>query len=300
MAPLFFCVADAAPFWKPKFMLQTLRDKIHGWPAIIIFGFLGVLMAGFGIETYSVSQTETWVAKVGKHEISQQTYQDRMNQLRQQATAEQGDKFDSSVFEKPETKQRVLDSLIDQYMLAQAADGLGMVVSSANVRHEIANIAAFQVDGRFDGDAYRAVLAGQRESPASFEQKVRSSLEIQMLPSAISDSSIVTDAEVDQFLRQRLQTRDLRYAIVPRPALTDTTISDAQIAAYYKSHIEQFTRPEQVSLAYIELNASDVKVDSTPDEATLMAKYEQEKSKFVQPEQREVSHILISVPTNAA
>lgn len=281
-------------------MLQDLREKIHGWPAILLFGFLTLLLAGFGMEAYFTSPgSGTWVAKVGKYEISQQNFQDRMNQLRQQASAQQGDKFDASIFEKPETKQRVLDSLIDQYLLTKASNDMGMMVPSARVRQEIASISAFQVDGHFDSDAYRAVLANQRESPATFQQKVRSDLEVRMLPTAIADTSVVTDAQIDQFLRLRLQTRDLRYVMVPRPALTDTHVTDAQISAYYKAHIAQFTRPEQVSLKYIELDAKDVKVSTEPDDATLKARYDQEKNRFVQPEQREVSHILISVAPNA-
>jgi peptidyl-prolyl cis-trans isomerase D len=280
-------------------MLQNLHEKMMGWPAKIFFGIAVFALSFFGMDSYFFSNTDTWVAKVGKTEISQQDYQTRTNDLRQQMMQQQGDQFDASYFEKPEVKQQVLDGLIDQALLNKAIAELGMVVSDVQVRSEIAAIPAFQVDGKFDGDAYRSVLAGQRMSPAMFEQRVRSDLETQLLPNAIAASTPVTRADLDAFLALRLQTRDLRCVVLPRPALTDTNVTDAQVAAYYKAHPADFMKPEQVALQYLELDAADMKVDAQPDDDTLKARYEQEKQRFVQPEQRLVSHILVKVPDNA-
>jgi peptidyl-prolyl cis-trans isomerase D len=239
------------------------------------------------------------VAKVGKHEISQQQFQDRLNQLRQDANAQMGDKFDSSIYEKPEMKQRVLDSMIDQQLLLKANDDLGLRASDLAVRDTIAAIPAFQVNGQFDGSTYRAVLASQNKTPAMFQDEVRSSLAISLLPDALSASTIVTDAEVDQFLNLRLQRRDLRFFNVPAPSLNDSKVSDQEIADYYKQHQAEFMSPEQVSVKYLEVNAADLPADAAPSEDELRKRYQDEKQRFVQPEQRLVSHILVNVPKNA-
>jgi peptidyl-prolyl cis-trans isomerase D len=280
-------------------MLQSLRDKMHGWPSIVVLGVAVFAMSFFGIEGYFTSRTETFVAKVGKQEISQQDFQNRMNQLRQQASEQMGDQFDPSVYEQPAMKEQVLDAMVDQQLLLKANADLGMRVSDAAVRDTIAAIPAFQVDGRFDPATYRAVLASQRKTPAMFEDEVRSSLAVRLLPDALSASTIVTDEEVDRFLKLRLQRRDLRYVVLPRPALTDTKVTDAQVQAYYKAHQAEFMAPEQVSVHYIEVNAADLKADHPPTEDDLRKRYEDEKQRFVQPEQRLVSHILVSVPKNA-
>lgn len=280
-------------------MLQALSNRIHGWPAIIVLGVAVFAMSFFGIEGYFTSQTDTYVAKVGKHEISQQQFQDRLNQLRQNASAQMGDQFDSSVYEKPEMKQRVLDAMIDQQLLLKANDDLGLRASDLAVRDTIASIPSFQVNGQFDAATYRAVLASQNKTPAMFEDEVRSSLAISLLPDALAASTIVTDAEVDQFLNLRLQRRDLRFFQLPAPSLADSTVTDAQIDAYYKQHQADFMAPEQVSVKYIEVNAANLKADAAPSEDELRKRYEDEKARFVQPEQRLVSHILINVPKNA-
>ena len=149
-------------------MLQSLRDKMHGWPSIVVLGVAVFAMSFFGIEGYFTAQTETFVAKVGKQEISQQDFQNRMNELRQQASEQMGDQFDPSVYEQPETKERVLDAMVDQQLLLKANDDLGLRVSDGAVRDAIAAIPAFQVNGQFDAATYQAVLAAQRKSPAMF------------------------------------------------------------------------------------------------------------------------------------
>jgi peptidyl-prolyl cis-trans isomerase D len=280
-------------------MLQSLRDKMHGWPSIVVLGVAVFAMSFFGIEGYFTANTETFVAKVGKQEISQQDFQNRMNQLRQQASEQMGDQFDPSVYEQPETKERVLDAMVDQQLLLKANDDLGLRVSDGAVRDAIAAIPAFQVNGQFDAATYQAVLAAQRKSPAMFEDEVRSSMAISLVPDALTASTIVTGDEVDRFLKLRLQRRDMRYAMLPRPALTDSKVTDAQVQAYYKQHQAEFMAPEQVAIRYVEVSAAGLKADNPPTEDDLRKRYEDEKQRFVQPEQRLVSHILVDVPKNA-
>jgi peptidyl-prolyl cis-trans isomerase D len=280
-------------------MLQSLRDKIQGWPAIIIFGALSLLLAGWGLGSYVVGHQETWVAKVGKHEISQQDYQQQMNNLRRQQSEEQGDKFDPAEFEKPEVKQRVLDGMIDRYLLRTSADKLGLVVTTGAVRQQIAATPVFQINGKFDADTYRSVLANNQLSPVAYQQQVKSQLQTQLLPGAIAATSTIGKNDVDDYLALQLQTRDLHYVVLPRPPLESTKVSDAQVKSYYQAHRDAFMKPERVAVNYIEVDGSKLKPEKPIDEATLKARYAQEKNRFVQPEQRLVSHILISVPKNA-
>jgi len=280
-------------------MLQAIRNKMHGWPSVILLGVCVLAMSLFGMESYFTSHTDTFVAKVGKHEISQQDFQDRMNQLRQQASADQGDHFDASIFEKPAVKQQVLDGLIDQQLLLGANDDWGMRVSDQAVRDYIAAIPAFQLNNQFDPTTYRTWLESQRKTPAGFEDEIRASLATQVLPDAINDSTFVSDTSVDRFLSLVGQRRDLRYFVLPRPVLADSNVSDADIETYYKAHQADYMNPEQVSVKYLEVNGADLKPDAAPGDDELKKRYEDEKQRFVQPEQRLVSHILINVPANA-
>jgi peptidyl-prolyl cis-trans isomerase D len=279
-------------------MLQALRNKIHGWPAAIVLGVSVFAVAFFGIESYFVSRVDTYVAKVGDQEISQQDWQNRLNELRQQIAANPNAPFTVADLEKPELKQRVLDDMINQALLQKANTDLGLTVSDASVRSIIATDPSFQVNGQFSPDAYRAILSTEGMSPSMFEAKQRARLATQLLPEAISATTLVSEADVDNFFRLRMQQRDLRFVELPRPSLTDANVADADIDAFYKSHVADYTAPEQVSVQYLEVKQSELKIGEPTDEQ-LHAFYDKFKQRYAQPEQREVSHILIDVPKNA-
>ncbi|MGY3038518.1 peptidyl-prolyl cis-trans isomerase D [Rhodanobacter sp. TND4EL1] len=280
-------------------MLQAMRNKMHGWPSIILLGVCVFAMSLFGMESYFMSHDDAYVAKVGKHEIDQRAFQDRVNQLRQQAVAEQGDQFDSSTFEKTETKLRILDGMVDEQVLQQANADWGLRVSNSQVRDYIASIPAFQVNGQFDATSYKAWLTSQYKTPETFENEIRSSLAIQLLPSAINASTIVSDAQLDQFLKLQAQRRDLRYFQLQHPKLENSTVSDAEIETWYKAHQADYMTPEMVSLKYLEVIGADLPLAAQPSDDELRKRYASEKQRFVQPEQRLASHILINVPANA-
>ncbi len=280
-------------------MLQNLRDKLQGWPAIILFGAMALLLASFGLISYVSQDTNTFVAKVGKVEISQRAFQDRMNELRRQAAQDPNNKFDPGYFDKPEVKQQVLDGLIKQQLLLQANKQLGLAVTVAQLQQAIANTTDFQVNGKFNADTYSAILANAGMTPEMYQDRVRASLETTLLPDAIQASAVVTERDLDALLSLIYQTRDLRYALLPRPPLTDSTVTDKQVSDWYEQHKPEYMTRDQVSLSYIELDASKLKIDTTPSEADLRQRYEKEKARFQEPAQRLASHILISVPKNA-
>jgi peptidyl-prolyl cis-trans isomerase D len=280
-------------------MLQAMRNKMHGWPSIIVLGVAVLAMSLFGMESYFTSGNGTFVAKVGKREISQNDFQHRVNQLRQQASQQQGDAFDASIFEKPETKQRILDGMIDQQLLLEANVDWGMRVSDQAVRDYIAAIPSFQVNGQFDAPTYSAYLASQRKTSAMFEDEIRGSLSAQILPDAVNDSTIVSDEQINQFLSLATQRRDLRYVVLPQPKLADDQVTEPQIQTFYKAHQADYMNPEQISVKYVEVTGADLPLDAPPNEDELKKRYADEKQRFVQPEQRLVSHILVNVPANA-
>ncbi|MGB3381040.1 MAG: SurA N-terminal domain-containing protein [Rhodanobacter sp.] len=280
-------------------MLQAMRNKMHGWPSIIVLGLAVLAMSLFGMESYFTSQNDTFVAKVGKQEISQNAFQNRMNQLRQQVSEQQGEQFDPTVFEKTETKLRVLDAMIDEQLLLQANADWGMRVSDQALRDAIAGIPAFQVNGKFDPTSYRAYLTSSGKTSAMFEDEIRSSLATQLLPQAISDSAIISHERVDNYLGLATQRRDLRYFVLQKPEPAEKEVTDAQIESWYKAHQADYMNPERVSVKYVEVDSAKLKPKAAPSDEELKARYEEEKQRFVQPEQRLVSHILVNVPPNA-
>lgn len=280
-------------------MARTLHEKFSGPFVKVVLGIIGVIFGGFfGIQQYFSPQAATYVAKVNGHEITLDQFRDRFNDYRAQIQRMMGAQFDAQSFDTPERKREFLDKLINEQLLLQANEQLGAVVPVSAIQKEIAGYPAFQVDGKFSSDQYRLLLAAQRKSPLEFEQDVSHDIALRQLTGQISQSSLVTEADVDTYLRLRDQTRDFRFVKLPKP--TDVAaVTDADIDAFYKTHGNDFMTPEEVSLDYVELDASKLPVATTVDDATLKQQYEDQKSRFVTAEQREASHILIKVDNNA-
>jgi peptidyl-prolyl cis-trans isomerase D len=278
-------------------MLQTLHEKFSGLIAKIVLGIIVIVFGGFfGIQQYFTQRNETYVAKVDGHEISQQDFRERWDLYRQQAARSPG--FDAAAFDTPERKREVLDQLVNEQLIRDANEKLGVVVPPAKVRDEISSYPAFQVDGKFSPEQYRLVLSSQRRTPSQIEELVRQDIAQREIAGQIATSSLVTDADVNAYLRLRDQTRDFRYIKLDKPAAS-ANVADADIEAYYQAHGNEFMTPEKVSLEYVELDAAKMAVDSKVDDATLKQQYEEQKSRFVTPEQRLASHILVKVDKNA-
>lgn len=281
-------------------MLQTLREKTSGWVAFFILAAVSVPFAFFGINNYFTAQTETFVAKVGDTEISTDEFRQRYEEYRQQARRSMGQNFDAAYFEQPLVKRQVLDRMVDEELLVQAAQSAGTAATDAVVRDAIAEVPAFQVDGKFNADQYKLLLTTQNMSAQAFEQRVRRDLSARELPSEIAATVLVTDAELDRYLRLRDQTRDFRAVrVAAADPATQPEPKAEDVQAYYDSHKDEFMTPEQVSLEYVELDAAAIAVEAQPDEAALRQRYEEQRARFVEEEQRLASHILVKVAADA-
>jgi peptidyl-prolyl cis-trans isomerase D len=291
-------------------MLQSIREKTSGWVAVVILGLVILTMAFFGIESYVTGRVDTYVAKIegpakflrfgGQvREITPAELRERLERVRQQERTEQGDAFNAAAFETVQKKREILDTLVDEALLALAAEKQGLVLSKSAVQKEIMGIEAFHVAGRFDPKQYQLVLSGQGMTPREFEKRVSESLVQRVLPEQLMQSGFSSDAELDAYLRSTRQSRDIRFIELPTASLTEPPPGDAEIKAWYDSHAAQYRSPERVAVEYVELNAAAMPVDSVADEATLRERYEAVKARFGTVEQRMASHILVKLDEKA-
>lgn len=276
-------------------MLKMLRGKYSKLMVQIVLVLITIGFSFFGVESYFVSRINTDVATVDGVSISQEVFRERFGQYRQMLAQQMGQGADLSVLDRPEVKAGFLNQLIDEQALMEANDSLGIVVPAASIRDEIAKIPAFQVDGKFDAEQYKLALMSIGKSPLGFEDEVRRNLAARQLPMQIAGSVIVTDAQIDDYLRLRDERRDFRFIKLDKPAPKDTEVKQDELESWFKAHQAEFMVPERVAIEYVELDASKIPFNDTPDDSVLKERYEKEKARFVTAEQREASHILIKV-----
>jgi len=212
-------------------MLQTLHEKFSGLIAKIILGIIVIIFGGFfGIQSYMNPQTETFVASVNGHEISQDEFRDRYNQYRSQMQRMYGKQFNALEFDTAQRKRELLDRLVDEQLILDANEKLGATVTPGRIQETIMQDPNFQVDGKFDKDRYRMVLGANQKSAEWYQEQIRHDLAIRQVPAELARSAVVTDAEVNSYVRLRDQTRDFRYVKFDKPT-TEPKIADADIDA---------------------------------------------------------------------
>ena len=303
-------------------MLQALREKSSGWIATIILGLLMIPFAFFGMEQYLFQRNDTFAAKIEapptwwrsapdwwvvrkafwqKDEISVDEFRSAFERVRQNQRATAGENFNVGEFESVENKRRILELMVDERVMRMSTDREGFAVGDAQVRNAIESIPEFQVDGKFDLQRYRLMLASRAPAmmPTQFQQQIREDLKQQMLTRQLQGSAFVTNAEGQRLIALLSEKRDVSYAVLPVQPADTAPVPAAEIASWYKAHPEDFRSPEMVSIEYVDIDGSTLAAPDAIDEASLRERYNQEKARFVEPEQRLTSHILVKVDAGA-
>lgn len=281
-------------------VLQSIREKLTGILAFAILGILIVPFALVGVTEYFTTDSANVVAKVNDTDITTTDFNASFSNYRRRMQSIMGASYDPIQFDQLTVRREHLDSLIDQELIAQAADSMGLDVDDATLASEIRRIPAFQVEGQFNADVYQSRLMSQGLTPTQFENQMRSQFVTSQLPQNITLSSIVTPAEMEEFVSLRDQGRTFSSVIVA----ADTTqvpaeFSEETIVDWYDSHQEDYQSVEQVIIEYVELDAAFLPFGEPPSEDYLREQFEAQKGRFISPEQRRVAHILIEVPNGA-
>ncbi len=272
-------------------MLQTIHDKAKGWVAYAIVGLITIPFALFGINSYFEGGGKLVAATVNGEEIPVQVVQNTLLELKQQFGGQLPQGMDDSIL-----KNSALESVINQTLIQQKIREGGYRASDQEVQTAIANIPAFQKDGKFDLETYNNFLKMQRRDTAEFEIQVRNDLSQQQLRGAVLETAFLPKAEAEQYQSLRNQQRDLELFTLKMASFqSQVQVTDQQITDYYEQNKPSFMTDEKVQLAYLELKREELAAALTIDEATLKTDYEENADQYVKPEERTVSHILISV-----
>ena len=195
-------------------MLHFIRERAQGWLAWFIVGLITIPFALWGVNSYITGASDVVVATVNGEPIKQVEFQRAFQQFRDNMRQQMGDNFDPSLFDNAETKQSVLDGLIQQRLLYAANQAIGQQVTDTDISLAVQQTAAFQVDGQFSIERYKQFLSRAGYSPASYEAQLRMDLLGRELTNNIQRTAVVTDFEIDNLLKIEKQKRELAYGIV--------------------------------------------------------------------------------------
>ncbi|MGY0625223.1 MAG: SurA N-terminal domain-containing protein [Paraglaciecola chathamensis] len=278
-------------------MLERIREGTQGTWAMAILGLVILSFVFAGVGSYINSSADTAAAKVNDDTISQADLERAYQNERGRMESQYGEAFaaltaDSAYLQQ--FRQGVLDRLIGDKLIEQAAVDLGLRVSDAQIKQAIVAMPEFQFDGKFDNERYLAVLRQAGFQPNDFRDYMRVDMTRRQLSNALLGSEFTLLEETTQAYKLQQQTRDARYLTVPADMFKgDVTVSQSDVENYYQANITQFDTQQQVSLAYVELSVDDLLAGIEVSEDEAEQYYEQNIQDFRTQEERRASHILI-------
>ncbi|UOD49314.1 SurA N-terminal domain-containing protein [Orrella daihaiensis] len=281
-------------------MFDFIRSH-RRWMQLVLLLLVVPAFAFFGIEGYvGFMSRDKELAEVNGVAITQPEYDAvRRNQL-EELRRVLGAQFDAEALDTPTFRERILNDMINQRVIAEAAMQGRYTVSDEQLRETIAKIPAVQENGVFSPERYRQVLAAQGMTPADFEMRVRSDLILSQVLGPIGSTAAAPKRVADELMAALTQQRTVALRRFNAQGFeADVQVTDADIQAWYDANAEQLRLPESVDVEYVVLDEAAASRGLSVPAAEIEAYYQQNQSRFGQPEQRRVSHILREVATDA-
>lgn len=271
-------------------MAASKGSKVFVW---IILGLLFVGLMGFG--TVNLSGSATRLGTVGEKDISINRYYRTLSDQLNAFSAQVGTSVSFTQAQSLGLDRQVLNDLVNQRVLDNAAAELGLSIGDERVREQVLNIPAFQgFDGKFDRTAYRDALSRIGESESDFETSLREEMSRTMVQAAIIGGVVPSEAYTDLLLDYIAERRDVAYAKI-NPALIAAPVSEpteADLTAYYEAHPEDFTTPETKEITYAWLTPEMLMDKVEVDEQALRDLYDERSSDYIFPERRLVERLI--------
>lgn len=268
-------------------MMNNLRAAANHVVLKIILGLIAVSLVLTGVGNYLIGGDGDYVAKVNRQKISlsqlEQAVQNERNR-QQESMGEQFSQLAANESYMRQMRQQLLSQLIDETLLDQYVDKLGLAIGDDQIKQAIFAIPAFRTEDKFDNAKFRTLIGNMGLSPDQYAALMRKQLLTQQLIQGIGDTGFFLLAETDRLLAVALQIRDARLATFDIAALaTKQTASDDEIQASYNAHKSQYLSPESFKVSYLPMDAEAMQAKTSVDEQEIQSWYDQHHDQFTVP-----------------
>jgi peptidyl-prolyl cis-trans isomerase D len=280
-------------------MLDLMRKHAKSWVINVIIAAIAVVFIFWGAGSFR-NREITHVATVNGNPISVAEFQETYNNLLKRAQEQYRGLLNDEMLKALNLKNQALESLINQYLIFQQADALGIQIDDEALYREIFATPAFQVNGRFDKRQYKFILDRYRYSKSDYEQLVRRQLLAQRVAQMVSSLAKVSEAEALDFFHFLKDQVNVTFVMFPQELYSEQVkAADEDLKAYYDKNKEKYRKGAQVKaefLAFKPINYES-KVQVLDDE--MEEYYEFNLDQYRQNEQVKARHILFMLDPNA-
>ncbi|MFK7890759.1 MAG: SurA N-terminal domain-containing protein [Granulosicoccus sp.] len=277
-------------------MLLDLREKVRGSKPIkySLITLISIPFVLVGIGSYFSGGNASPVAEVNGQEINQQQLDRAYQQQRQQMARMFGGQLPAAFDNESLLREQALNRLITQQVLESKVAEQKFAVGDETLGRAIRSLPNFQVDGRFDTEAYQTQLRASGMSVAMFEQSYRDDTAINQFRSGVAATSFTLPSEADRLTALGRQTRTIEAVKFDfAQAVEGVEVNDEEVAAYFAENSENYQFPQRAKIQYIELSGDALAEDIDISEEQAQVYYDENRASYILPEQREASHILL-------
>ena len=254
---------------------------------IISFGVWGIgdIFKGFGRST---------VAKIGSTEISseqfRQLYTDRLQQISRQfgrpLTPDQARAFGLD--------RQVLQQVIAETTLDEAAHGLGLQQSNDEIMKSITSDPNFKgANGAFDPARFAQVIRNFGFSEQRYIAEQRKVALRRQIAGTVSAGVEPSTTLIEALSRFQNEQRSIEYVkLEAAQAGTIETPTPDVLAKYYDEHKVQFRAPEYRKISFLVMTPDELAKWTTVSDDDARKVFEERKEKYSTPEKRDVSQIV--------
>ncbi|GAA5096730.1 SurA N-terminal domain-containing protein [Wohlfahrtiimonas larvae] len=276
-------------------MMQYIRERATS--KFAKFLFLGIIISffGFGGSGFFSSINDSTVAKVNGEKISTGVLSNAYTNYLQNSGGVLPEGNDAKI-----VKKQVLNSLIQEIVMTQAAKKMGVVASDDEIRAAIKSLTFLQnADGQFDPNLYQIYLQQQGLTSAQWEDNLRQQLTLQLLVSAIGNSVIITESNLEDFAKVDREKRNIAILALPLEQFAqDINVTDKMITEYYEQNQSKYVTEPRVKLAYVTLPEVDTDNVSVTNEE-IAERVHAMKAKQQSNETRSADQLIIQFSTEA-
>ncbi|WP_250513094.1 SurA N-terminal domain-containing protein [Caballeronia sp. INDeC2] len=286
-------------------MLDFFRNHQRLMMALLILIIVpGLGMVGIqGFSNYF--DESSYVASVNGHKITRAEFDSAFRQQVDRARSMLGAQFDAKMFDTPEARAAMVDSLVQQRAMADETQRLHLTASDDAVRRALLSDPVIsslkKPDGSIDLDRYKQLLAMQGMTPAQYDERMRYTIATEQIPGSIQATSFTSKSlaqSLTELAEQKRSVQGLSLRTADYSAKAQPT--DAQLTAYYDAHRNDFATPETATIQYLLLSPSTVAAASKPGDADLKKYYDDNIQRYRTEAEVRASHILVNAPKDAS
>ena len=197
--------------------------------------------------------------------------------------------------------RQAIQQMVDEELIVQAAREEGLQVSPQELADFLTRDPQFQENGRFIGvERYRALFQQAGVAMHDYEETQRRRLLGEKYRSLLTTGVTVSDAEVQDELKRRLQKTSVDWVLVEPDAVTVPAASDSELQAFHREHEAQYRRGEGRTGRYVLFDPQSLAAQAAVTDAEVQAAYDRDlPTRYTATEQRRASHILLKVAPDA-